>query len=429
MAGKETNFTLGTKGLNLVDEPLSLQDGDLQNAQNAEFRRDGGAQGIGLRGGTSRLNSADLGGTILGGAGVPLPSPLSSSLVRAFHAALSTGSATDTWERSTDGTTWAGVTAPARAIIQAKSPASNYLNQRCVSFNGNLVYSANDYTQGTDQPPVRVYDGTTDAEICTIPDNPASSGVCNTVLDYIVHRQRLFLAAYDPGPRGRVLELDLETGQLQQIGNAFDTTAGMPYCLCSHNGLLWVGTAKLAGAAVGRIYSFRVDVDTSWTLRVTTGAGQGYIRSMASFQGELYFGTNGDAGTDALLRVLENDYTTVTTSDTGSKLNDPDEFDALTVYDGALYCVYSCTGEDISQVRKFDGSSWTTDLDIFAAEARAAQVGQMFVNVRDTSLLVAFCSTGDGNSDGFIYRKVSGSWVKEVTGEDVRGFLGRVDTV
>lgn len=432
MAGKETNFTLGTRGVNLVDEPLALQDGDLQNAQNAEFRRDAAAQGIGKRGGLARLNASDLGGSVLGGAHVPLPSPLSSTLARAFHAALGTVDS-DTWDRSTNGTTWASVTTPARAQTQAQAPGPEWLNQTCGTLNGVLVYAGNDYVQypaaNATAPPIRVYDGTTDAEICRVPYNPDSGAAtqCIAVLCFAVHRARLFLGVHDNGPRGRVLELDLETGQLTQIGGGFSTTAGYPYCLVSHNGLLWAGTSQLGGGT-GYIYSFRVDVDTAWTLRVTTAVGAGQIRSLASYGGILYYGTQGIAGTDALLRTLANDYTTTATSDTGSKVTDPDGFDALMPYDGDLYCVYTCATENICQIRVFDGTSWTTDLDIFATEGRAAYAGQPFANTHDDSLLIPFLATNDGTSDGFIYRKSGGTWTKVVTGANIRGFLGRVDT-
>lgn len=445
MAGKESNFSLGTRGINLVDEPLALQDGDLQNAQNAEFRRTAGKQGIGKRGGLARLNSSDLGGSVLGGANVPLPSPL-TGITRTFYVARGTLTA-NPWVSSTSGTSWADVATPAAPQSYARpvDASFNYYNQRCASLGGRLVYAGNDYVQyptaSDTAPPIRVYDGSRDVEICRIPLNP-SSGAANTILinDFCVHNNQLFLCTYDPGGaapnhRGRVFRLDLETGQLTQIGNRFgggtnENTGGMPYCLASHNGLLWVGTYGIAGAAVGKIWSFRVGVDTTWTLRHTTAAGAGYITSMASFRGVLYFGCQGDAGSAALIRTLATDNSTVATSDTGSDTNAFNYYASLIVYNSELYAVYYSPGggTPITHVRKFDGSSWTTDLDVDAAQT-AKHPGMGFVHNYDTSLLLAFQSTDASAVDGFIYRKSGGSWTAVKTGLNCRGFIGRVDVV
>lgn len=441
MAGKENNFVLGTRGINLVDEPLALEDGDLQNAQNAEFRRTAGKMAIGIRGGLARLNASDLGGSILGGANIPLPSPLSASLTRAFLVARNTLTA-NTWQRSTNGTTWATAATPSQAQTYAQAVDANfgYFNQRCVSYQGKLIYPGSDYVQyptaSDTAPPIRVWDGTNDFEIGRVPKNP-ESGAANTILinDFVVHSNRVYYCTYDPGGAapnhfGRVIELDLGTGQMTQIGDRFDAgSGGMPYCLCSHNGLLWVGTYGIGGSAVGNIYSINVDTEDTWTLRHTTGIGAGYILSMASYRGILYFGCQGDAGSAALVRTLANDYTTAATSDTGSDTTAFNYYAALTVYNDELYAVYvsNSGAPTICHVRKFDGSSWTTDLDVDAAQSDR-HVGQAFVNPYDDSLLIAFLSTDASAIDGFIYRKASGAWTAVETGLNCRGFLGRVDT-
>lgn len=439
MADKESNYALGTKGLDLVTEPLALQDGDLQNAQNAEFRRDKAKQGLGKRGGLARLNASGLGGSVLGGANVPLPSPLSTTLVRSFHAALITADG-DTWITSPNGTTWTEGTSPARAQTYDQSDDANfdYRNQRCVTFNGVLVYAGADYVQyptvNHTAPPIRVFDGTTDAEICRIPYNPDSGADKNCILitDFVIHRNRLFVSVYDPGGSapnhyGRVFELDIETGQLTQIGNRFGAASGgMPYTLASHNGLLWASTYGIAGASDGYIYSFRVDVDSTWTERYSAA---GYVLSMVSYRGELYFGNQGDAGTAALVQKLATDNTTLTTSKTGSDTSAFNYYAGLTVYDDDLYAVYVSrgAGTPITVVQKFDAGSWTDDLDVAAAQTDA-DIGQAFVHSYNTSLLMAFVASGETALDGFIYRKISGVWTAVATGLNTRGMLGRVDT-
>lgn len=447
MAGKVSNFTLGTKGINLVDEPLSLQDGDLQNAQNAEFRRNAGRLALGKRGGLARLNGTDLGGSVLGGANVPLPSPL-TGITRTFY--VSRGTLTSNpWVSSTNGTSWADSATPDDPQSWAKAVDANYdyYNQRgVISYQGKLVYAGDDYVQyptaSDTAPPIRVFDGITDIEIGRVPLNPAAGG-SNTILinDFCVHMGRLFFATYDPGGSapdlgGRVIELDLETGQMTQIGNSWgngsgENAGGCPYTLASHNGLLWAGTYGISGSAVGKIYSFRVDVDSTWTLRVTSATGAGYIMSMVSYRGVLYFGTQGDAGSAALVRTLATDNTTTATSDTGSDTSAFNYYAALIVYNSELYAVYCSlgAGTPITHIRKFDGSSWTTDLDVDSAQV-AAHVGMAFVHSYDTSLLIAFLASDAASAeDGFIYRKVGGVWTAVKEDLNCRGFVGRVDVV
>ncbi len=73
MAGILKIYKLESMGVNVDSDPLSLADQELRQAQNA-IRDPMSADGLRKRPGLGRFNSnAPLVGSVLGGAGVPLP--------------------------------------------------------------------------------------------------------------------------------------------------------------------------------------------------------------------------------------------------------------------------------------------------------------------------------------------------------------------
>lgn len=441
MGGKINVYNLGEQGVNVVKSPIHLTDGELRSAQNAIWDPSEAEGGIRKRGGMPRFSGSAMAGAVRGIVNVPLAAP--GDITRTFYLALGTFDS-DTWATSANGTTWAEGATPARSqsLVQTSDAAVQYQNQRMATINRRIYYPGNDYVQypaaNHTAPSVRVFDGTNDYELFRIPYNPASGSTTNTKLitDFVVHDGRLYMAVYDPGGsapdhRGRVFEFDPDTGTITQVGNAFgggagENTGGMPFCLASHNGYLWAGTYGISGLAVGKIYSIRPGVDSTWALKVTTATGAGYIMSMVSFRGELYFGTQGDAGSAALLRKLSNTGA-LSTIDTGSATDAGNYYAGLIVFEDNLYVSYVNLAPAMGKtthIRKYDGTSVTTDRDVDATDAGARDMGQPFVY--GSALYFPFLGTAAANNDGFLLRKTSGTWSNVLTA-NIRGFFGRVD--
>jgi hypothetical protein len=70
--------TLGLKGVNVDKDPLELDDDQLRQAQNAIHDPLGVNAGLRKRLGLTPFNLSTLGGTILGGIGVPIISEQAS---------------------------------------------------------------------------------------------------------------------------------------------------------------------------------------------------------------------------------------------------------------------------------------------------------------------------------------------------------------
>jgi hypothetical protein len=65
-------FDIGTKGVNVDTDPISLEDAELRKAQNIIANPLGVKEGITNRPGLIEFNSEAANGSILGGIGVPL---------------------------------------------------------------------------------------------------------------------------------------------------------------------------------------------------------------------------------------------------------------------------------------------------------------------------------------------------------------------
>jgi hypothetical protein len=440
-SGVENVYGLGSEGVNVVDSPIHLKNGEVTQAQNAAFPTDKGQGGLGMRGGLARINSVAMGGSVAGVVNVPLPNP--GSITRSYKLALMTADA-DTWATSTDGTTFTEGTTPALAAAIDKNPfASTFMGQRACSFNRKLYYPGNDYTLypavGATAPYVRVWDGVTDRELFRIPFNPAAGAATQAycLLDSVVHNSRMYWSVYDPGGAapdlgGRVFGFDPDTGLLEQIGNAFGNAAdecagGTPICLCSYNGYLLAGTYGSAGIGPGRIWKIKPGEEETWTQVYVDATG--YILSMAAYDGELYFGTQGGGGVNAFVRKFTNFLTgAVANSDTGATFVGGAYYAALVVFDGDLYATFRDSGGGGTElIRKFDGSAWSTDRDVVASDA-LRHVGQAFVY--NSALYLPFVATAAANNDGFLLRKAAGgAWAKVANNINARGFFGRVDLV
>lgn len=447
MGGKIDVYKLGEVGVNIVDSPLHVPDNALITAQNIELPRDFGKGGIRKRGGMPRYNSSALAGSVLSLTDVPLPNP--SGISRTLYVALRDVGA-GKWRQSTDGSTWANNTTIERQPSITKSPSANApRSQRVATFDRKLYYAGDDYTQyaaaNHTAPTIRAFDGTSDLLVTRVPYNPIAGGDTNSlwITDLYQDNGLIYIGCYDPGGvapdhRGRVFSFNPETGVLSQIGNRFgggtgESVGGMPFAITSYLGMLWAGTYGIAGATAGRVYRIIPGAEETWTLDHTTTAGQGYITWMVGYLGELWAFTMADAGSGA--RILRRTASgTWSTSETSSQTANPGYYTGGIAFDDLLFCAYyedSAAPYDLL-IRAWDGSAWSTDLDVGGTYSPTATVqpGAPFIFNGDLYWPFTGSGSGSGLADGFtLKRTTSGVWSRPDNAINVRGGAGMVEVV
>lgn len=233
----------------------------------------------------------------------------------------------------------------------------------CGTWNNKLVYSPGGYTVGTTLPSIRLFDGTYDRKLVDIPRTSAGT-VPKAVMTILVANGVVYLTTLDTGSSsadwvGRVFVLDVNTGVLTPLGDPI-TTGHVPYALAWHMGRLWVGTNRQDPTAAGKVLFYRPGIDTAWTLDATLSTGG--VASMLSFQGLLYIGTTAPAATFAVVDVRSSlGAYTISDTGTGGTARANNGFLALAEFSGNMYASYfNKDTTNISYIRKFDGSSWTT---------------------------------------------------------------------
>lgn len=436
MPGKLNVYNLGELGVNTTVSPVHLKDGELTKGQNATYDPSGGEGGLRKRFGMTKLNGTAAAGVIGGLISVPLPNP--QTLVKTLYAGYGSADA-NTWTKTTDGAVYTPGTTPASPIAVAKLPTGAYYFERAATLNGKLYYPGDNYTLTTDAPILCAYDGTLDLEVLKVPYSAAASANANNILDMTVVNGMLAFSVYDtggsaPNHRGRVFMFMPSIGYLYQIGNRFggasdDNTGGMPFTLCSYGGKLWAGTYGVSGAAQGKIYWIRPLTDDAWTLDFTAASGQGWIMSLCGYRGQLYAGTSGDAGSSPLVKVRSS-AGVWTTSDTGGGITGTNGYYcSLIVFEDNLFaCYYDLGGAGNVLIRKYNGSSWSTDLNVKTTYS-AREPGQAFVF--NGNLYVSFVGSAQcANADGFILKKAgngsgTGSWTQPVSSINTRGYLAQ----
>ena len=228
-------------------------------------------------------------------------------------------------------------------------------------FGNRMVYAPGGYSVGTDLPTIRNFDGVSDREVASLPKT-STGGIPKGIMTMLSANGTVYLTTLDSGTSasdfaGRVFELDMESGNLTQIGSAF-SSGQLPYCLAWHNGRLWMGTNSGApGTTVGKIYYMRQDgVDTDWTIENTLTAACAVC--MLSYRGLLYIGCSASAGNSAkvLVRGVDNAYTT---SRTGAGTAANNAFLAMTLFGDSLYTSYwnPSTLSEIHQLSFLPGDS------------------------------------------------------------------------
>lgn len=257
--------------------------------------------------------------------------------------------------------TWAKLSpfATSGALALGGSPSAS-----CI-FHNHLIYAGDDYILGTDQPPLRIFDGIAD-RVTTILPNTVAAAVPRAILSLLLNNGIVYLTSIDTGTTsanfaGRVFTFDPLTQTLGQLGSGFGT-GEVPYALAWHMDRLWVGTNKSSGAG-GKIYWIRPNIDADWTTDYTLATSSaGGVCSMLSFQGKLYVGTDNAAAAFGLViaRAADGTYATSDTG-TGGTARVNNGFYSMSTFQGNLYATFwNNDTPAVAKVRKFNGTSWST---------------------------------------------------------------------
>lgn len=394
MSPKLNIFGTSAGGVNVDKNPIELEDGELTKAQNciSAIASDGSIQ---KREGLVKYNSVTAAGAIMGAIGVPLQNttPIGSLMVATWNTS---GSPTDpqTWNSTADaGTNWVLTGGPnafdANASVRSPanlwSPASTFSDQfdqsrmftgrPGVTYKNRLYYASNNYTPGTTDPPLRMWDGVTDYWIADIPPSRTASAKCYAVLNMIVGGSKIYMTVYDGGSyaangiKVRVLSLDPENGVIQLVGERFETSK-VPFALAWHDGALWTRTWTGGISTTGLTYTIRPEFDTAWTLDETNGTSDN-PDFMLSFQGQLYMAMVTDATSPAHIDVrsplgvfsVAKAVSGADVSPTFIGYGTANHFGAMAEFKGNLYAAYynpaDGSSNRIARIYKFDGTTWT----------------------------------------------------------------------
>jgi hypothetical protein len=385
MAGSINNYSLGKSGVNVDKSPIHLNDDELTKAQNAIRDPLGSDGGLRKRLGLVKFNASAGADSVKGGIGVPLinqhPDLDGAGGVETLYLAYCTVTQTRGWMQTTDQ--FDSVTDVAATIIADQrlhtkivfaTGSGNWFHGRCACVLRNrLYYAADDYTVDSSEPPIRVFDGVEDYELCRIPYNNdvGAGGFAEGVVDMLAANGRIYLSTLDDTDstvKGRVFELDTDTGVLTPIGATFPD-AHLPYALAWAYGRLWCATNTMSGTAIfgaqGRVYWIRPGIDSAWTLDKTFAeTTESCAASLIVYRGELYAGTVVDSAAGSNGSVFKRTTLGVwSIVDAGAgKDTGISGYWSLAVFKGNLYAAFRAdliAGDDLI-IRTFDGTTWST---------------------------------------------------------------------
>jgi hypothetical protein len=422
------NRRFGLGGVQLVKGLLNMAEDEALQLQNMELVPDdaiGGQDVCSKRGGLQALNGSALAGSVTGLFGWGVKTTFTRTLMAALGSATS-----NTFRTSTDGTTFANATTPA-----APADFDKYVDQndkldarRHAAFQNVLFYPGNGYTKGSGNPILIVWDGTSSFTITDIPPSPevTAGSYSNVIVDMLSANGKVYLAVNEtgdaaPNNNGRVLQLDLESGDLRGVCSPFGTGTGTqrgggaPACLAFFNGQLFVGqNHESTTDAIGNISRCYPDVDTSWTADVATLTGS--VSSLCVFQGALYAGTQSSVAAAEKVYVRSLTANTWSATFTGVGAGGTGHVTNLIVYNNELYAAqYHSTAPTI-HIKKFDGSSWSTDRDLDASDSAIAGLLPGGSAILGSDLFFVIRASSASATDGFLMRKRSGTWTKVESG-------------
>jgi hypothetical protein len=280
-----------------------------------------------------------------------------------------------------------------------------------VVFHNRMVYAASDYAVGTTAPPIRIYDGSFDRELCRLPLTPTNT-VPVAVLSLLVANGTIYVSTFDSGSSsadwtGRVFSLDLNTAVLTPVGGPFPA-GHLPYALAWHNGMLWCGTHRQATTVAGKIFRIRPEIaDAAWTEDLTLPVGFN-AAALYSWKGKLYLGTTAPAAGFAQVLVRADVWSTADTIAGVSGAGTPQAnngFLAFCPFHDVLYVSY-WNGSAVSHAlirSTTDGTTWMTRYTGVGSTVRPFIVllvdnDELFAIGGGAHLTAAFLRTGDGTT-------------------------------
>lgn len=431
-------YDVGQGGVNLVKDPILLDNSELTQAQNAEILVNEAKGALAKRGGLSALNSSPLSGAITGMLGVPLE----TTYTRTLYAARQTASA-NTFTRSTNGTSWTNTSSLTAAAANDKfqDNTNEQTARRLVSFGSFIVYPGDNYTQATTNPTIISWDGTEAYTLTSVPIGPSGNASPTYVItDALTANGIIYMAISDPGGSapnrpGRVMSLDIRTGKLAQVAAAFgggtgEISGGAPACLAWYKGQLWVGlNLENTTNGTGKIVRCYPTIDTTWTTDVSNLTNS--VTSLLPFKGDLIACTRSSVSAGAVITKRSRTAGTWSTSATsGGGAAGSGHYASLVEYSGSVYAVeyFSGVTDILHIVSSSDGASWSTSRDVDANDSPAdpPQLPGAGI-VYNSDLFYVFRSTSVSATDGFIMRRSAGSWTKVLTGNLGGGLATLVD--
>jgi hypothetical protein len=225
------------------------------------------------------------------------------------------------------------------------------------------------------------------------------------------------------------LQLDPVNGTLTLIGNRFGNGAGengkgFPFCLTSYLGSLYAGTYGISGNNQGGVYRIVAGLEETWTLDLTATLHNGYYMSLCPFNGNLYAATDADASGTSIVqqRTSKGVWSTSLTAPDATTVT---YFTGLIVFNGLLFCCYYNSSGGKVLIKKYDGTTWSTDLDVAATYA-AKPPGLPFIFRGNLYWPFLGSETGPTNTTGFLLKRTTaGAWSRQVNAVGIRGCLGQ----
>lgn len=436
MPTKHATYNLGAHGVVLTPTEVHRPEGSLRSAQNAIFSLDGSEGGLRKRGGLTKLTSSTLAGTVRGLVNVPLDDP--DDLTLLAFAPIDAGSG-NTWDTSSDGDTWTGASTLTRVVRTGNLTAFTHVLERFLlrvadGSQTQVFYPTHDYTPGTDQPSLLVTNGTYDVTLFTPPNTTGASDEDTIISGVRYIDPYVYFTARAPNSANTVWQayrLNTETGRVQRVGAPVSETGTVFVAdLVIFNGRLWSfqvrpGAGGYGAKSIEVPTDEGIEIETSWTAEYTDADDMSM--SAAVYQGNLYVGTsNGISPGSVTPKVFKiTPGSAVSTSDSGSAGgSNASAYGGLIVYQDELYAARWVESASAMSIRKFDGSSWTEDLDVTADFSNAEYIGQSMVDRDD----LYFCFPSTTAANGAIYRKRSGTWSRVSDGVAYRGPLARTLT-
>lgn len=410
MATELPDYLVGQKGVNLVQSPLHTPESGLLVGENVEFIRDFGLGGIGSRRPLAVLNATTaFAGPVLAMANVPLPSPFDGTANAGLY--VSTEASNVGWLRTEDGVTFTTIadTTWSRAMRVFNNPSNGSHLQKIMraAVANNSVFFAGDTNFAAQAPTLRKWDGTTDTLLETL------SGLGQiTDLFYRSSDDLLYLSLLVNNSTGTIFSFDPDTDVLTQVGNGF--TVLPPYSVAEYGASLYcgVGTGNVGGDT-GEIFLL---VGATWTSDYISAVDASSIKYMQQYELDLFAVEQSAANTDVIKRKTGGVWSTTHTPAVASR-----EVHWLIPFDGDLFAFVVDLTNSNTDVVRWDGATWTTDvvLDNIAAPTAAQEWYPLQPIVFGGELYVPVSNGKDNAGTDRIFKRTAlGVWSSVTSGRN-----------